>query len=164
MVARTPLPEKATPGAAGQPAPRMEDMRQELWSATESEDGADGSSWAQGGSAKPPHEHDGTSDAGLPRDVPDSLRPGHASKYSSSSFDRDEEKAWGSPEPPPPVTPAAKQPMNELSTVPEALRPGGGGVLRPETNPFKRKTTTSTGSQEAVNVPPVPLLALLPGR
>jgi len=160
MVARKPLPENASVDPRvdpnTQPQRRLQDMRQDLWSATEPEPGADGP-W---GEPSPESEPSYDRPAGMAArpEVPDPLRPGNTGRYSD--FEEEEENVWGKSDLPPP-TPAAKMPVADLTGVPNSLRPGGGG-LRPATNPFKRNTPNTSDDAIAVSQVPVGINVIPP--
>ncbi|KAB5582519.1 hypothetical protein GE09DRAFT_270970 [Coniochaeta sp. 2T2.1] len=153
MVTRKPLPQEATVDPSAPPAARnMQDMRQDLWSATDSEASAD-QAWAE---ERQDQIDDRKPRTVPPQDIPDSLRPGMPPPANYSSIET-EENVWGrtapSTPPPPPNTGETEQRAKpDVDRVPTVLRPGG---IRPETNPFKRKPTgASPSSQKGESVRP----------
>ncbi|KAJ9138597.1 DUF544 domain protein [Pleurostoma richardsiae] len=153
MVTRKPLPANAAIDTNPPSQVRMQDIRQELWSATESDTSAD-KPWADV-SQQRPRPGSEAADGALPADVPASLRPGGPG--ATPNLEDDEENVWG--EEANRLHPSA-QGGPDLNKAPPSLRPGAGGgagsgVGRTETNPFKRKPSPA-GSRGAVNVPPVP--------
>jgi ubiquitin carboxyl-terminal hydrolase MINDY-1/2 len=154
MVTRKPLPQNAavdpnTPAPAGSQKP-LESIRRDL--RAESDFESDSERSQPGATSQASKGGQAVTAAALPDDVPDALRPGKTSQYSE--FKQEEEHVWGKSDVPP-VTPAAKLPVEDLGAVPDVLRPGSGN-LRPETNPFKRRATP-TGSQDALDVAPMSL-------
>ncbi|KAI6345297.1 hypothetical protein MCOR25_011040 [Pyricularia grisea] len=126
------------------------------------------------------HQQLGSSpDLGLV-DVPDVLRPGAAPATPGSSFSNQEgpeENVWKDESPrllPQQVTgnnSGGHQPgiggtspatMSFPSDVPEALRPGGAGVTKHNTNPFKRKPAPSSTASANHIVPSVTLTSPTP--
>ncbi|KAK8086227.1 hypothetical protein PG994_001201 [Apiospora phragmitis] len=151
MVTRNEVPGDAPNNDKPTTAFNMQGVRQELWSATESD--TDGENiW---GNAR---QHQDTTSAGAqsaPRTVPDSLRPGPATQHpfvhdAGNPWNEDDRQSSG---------PSQAGSKGELEHVPTVLRPGGH---RQETNPFKRKplSSTNTGQSTAnstpANAPPVP--------
>jgi len=125
-------------------------MRQDLWTDPDAEPSGD-KIWAEAGADGVPGAGSAPRD-GLLQNVPDSLRPG--SNAAFSDFEQEEESVWSQPglDLASPNT-TMKEPERVFADVPAALKPGGPGALRPETNPFKKKATPGS-SQEAVDLPP----------
>ncbi|KAK2037293.1 hypothetical protein LZ31DRAFT_180936 [Colletotrichum somersetense] len=115
-------------------APRVQDMRKELWTATNSPSTEAGSASdyasQQNGAAAPLRPQT------IPQDVPEFLRPGglaaHGPQTSNGGGVRDD--VQGS------RPPTAGVPTIDADNVPLVLRPGPGpSPARSDTNPFKRK-------------------------
>lgn len=146
MVTRNETPENAPSNDKPAPSFNMQGVRQELWSATDSD--TDGENiW---GDARQAQDASSAAAQSAPRTVPDSLRPGTATQ---NPFDNDAGNPWNEDDgqgsvPPPPG------PKGGLEHVPTVLRPGG----RQETNPFKRKplSSTNTGQSATKSAPDDP--------
>lgn len=126
-------------------------MRQELWSATDSDASAD-QIW---GEERQSQQQPSSQNKQLPEDTPNVLRPGMPQQPTNYSSIETEENVWGNPSPGAENTGMDGQGGGlDVNRVPTVLRPGGG--LRPETNPFKRKpsATTTRPGQGAVNAHP----------
>ncbi|KAH8907091.1 hypothetical protein BR93DRAFT_968641 [Coniochaeta sp. PMI_546] len=138
MGTRKPLPENATVTVDSNTssARSMQDMRQDLWSATESEASAD-QIWA---AERQDQIHESIPRTVPPQDIPNALRPGMPPPANYSSLETEEnvwdETANSVSAPASGVT--EQRSKADVNRVPTVLRPGGGAI-RPETNPFKRK-------------------------
>ncbi|KAK7949061.1 uncharacterized protein PG986_009947 [Apiospora aurea] len=133
------------------PSFNMQGVRQELWSATDSD--TDGENvW---GDARQPQDTASAGAQSAPRTIPDTLRPGHATQ---NPFGHDAGNPWDEDDGQGSVPSSHTGSKGGLEHVPTVLRPGG----RQETNPFKRKplSSTNTGQSAAnlipVDAPPVP--------
>lgn len=135
-------------------------MRQDLWSATESDASAD-QIWA----AERRDQIDETRPRTVPPDdIPNALRPGMPPPANYSSLET-EENVWGetADSAPPPTNETEQQrTKGDVNRVPTVLRPGGGAD-RPETNPFKRKLpgTAPSPRKDAAVEPPTTSFAQL---
>ncbi|KAK8036929.1 hypothetical protein PG991_001243 [Apiospora marii] len=121
----------------------MQGVRQELWSATDSD--TDGENiW---GDARQTQDTTSAAAQSAPRIVPDSLRPGTATQ---NPFGNDAGNPWNEDDGQGSV-PSQPGSKGGLEHVPTVLRPGG----RSETNPFKRKplSSTNTGQSAAKSAP-----------
>lgn len=147
MVTRKPLPDD-TPSADPNAPPHVsiQTIRQELWSATDSENSPD-RVWADGDAQQA--SQTGPNPNPTPassQDVPDPLRPG---RMPRSPFDQTQDNPWEDVGKGNDVA-AATEPKSKLEHVPTVLRPGG----RTETNPFKRKPVSGENSgSNVVNTP-----------
>jgi ubiquitin carboxyl-terminal hydrolase MINDY-1/2 len=137
MVARKPVPANASLNP--NPAPRMQDMRQDLWSATDSDPGD--SIWEEvprrsgpngESSAEPSHQG-----------FPESLRPGGT---SYTSLEQEGENVWRT------ATEKSATEPKSLADVPQSLRPGAG-LARQETNPFLNKKLSQSRSSSGSRAP-----------
>ncbi|KAI6297836.1 hypothetical protein MCOR29_008951 [Pyricularia oryzae] len=126
------------------------------------------------------HQRHGSSPDPALANVPNVLRPGAAPSTPGSSFSNQEgpeENVWKDESPrllPQQVTGnnnGGHQPgiggtspatMSFPSDVPEALRPGGAGVTKHNTNPFKRKPTPGSAASANHIVPSVTLTSPTP--
>ncbi|GJC83511.1 uncharacterized protein ColLi_06349 [Colletotrichum liriopes] len=127
--------------------PRVQDMRKELWSATDSPSTDAGSVWddapQQKGAAA-------LNQQTIPRDIPESLRPGgvaaHGFEVSNGVWDEAEGNR-------PPT--ADLVPTTDADNVPLVLRPGPPPA-RSDTNPFKRKEVRAdpNSTPSPANSPP----------
>ncbi|KAK1772310.1 hypothetical protein QBC33DRAFT_4981 [Phialemonium atrogriseum] len=149
MVTRKPLPDDAAVDPAVGPQLRMQDMRQELWSATESEASGD-QIW---GDETPRNKEQSQRGATTAEDIPNSLRPGLPANYSNFSNLDTEPNVWGEPSNPTTASEHSKHGKTDSNAVPAILRPGGGVAPLSETNPFKRKLPDGA-TQESSNLPP----------
>ncbi|KAI0181608.1 hypothetical protein GGR52DRAFT_45720 [Hypoxylon sp. FL1284] len=145
MVARKPLPDSSSVDTGNHvPAINIRGVRQELWSASDSDAESD-KVWAGVNQIPAQAQRADTNDSTL-QAVPDTLRPGVAPK--NPSYPQDEENPWddrdGNAS-----APAATEPKVKLEEMPRALWPGGA---RFETNPFKRKPT-QTGPPDPTDQP-----------
>ncbi|KAH9995143.1 hypothetical protein F4779DRAFT_607749 [Xylariaceae sp. FL0662B] len=164
MVTRKPLPEDLSVDTnTPPPAVSIQRVRQELWTASDSEPDAE-RIW--GGQDSAPTTRSGTDEAGTSnallqesqdsrgsqqsqqpqqsQDVPDTLRPGVVSK--PLAYDQEGENPWHD-------NAMVNEPKVDIDQVPTPLRPG---PTRSETNPFKRKpVATADASQGAVPSPAV---------
>ncbi|KAK3386906.1 hypothetical protein B0H63DRAFT_393379 [Podospora didyma] len=168
MVARKPVPEKAGPDPAAAPAPlHILDIRQQMWSATDSEPD---SIWGDEQS----HRNDSQKTGVSAENVPGSLRPGGpGADYTNLEHG---DNIWANDVPvSATIRDGALRGGDGVNRVPTVLRPGpggqkhaaaadiiqrnetgpginqevpsilrpGAGALKPETNPFKRKMSLS---------------------
>ncbi|KAI1076438.1 hypothetical protein F5B20DRAFT_556055 [Whalleya microplaca] len=164
MVTRKPLPENlSVDTSTPPPAISIQHVRQELWTASDSEPDAE-RIWGNQASAPPTRggtdqatDQAGTSSA--IQDVPDPLRPGVVSK--TPSYDNEGENPWHDN-----AVPAAvndSDPKPEPDEVPTPLRVGP--PTRSETNPFKRKpVATVSVSQDTVPPPSHPPPPAMPSN
>ncbi|KAI1106476.1 hypothetical protein F4804DRAFT_30570 [Jackrogersella minutella] len=159
MVARKPLPDDASVNTSTPaPAVSIHGVRQELWSATDSDPDSE-RLWGKEEDSEPVQ----LSTTNLPptnntlQDVPDPLRPGIGSK--TPSFHHGEENPWDDRNRNNGVGTVTDPDVNP-EEMPKSLWPGG---TRFETNPFKRKpiqaASTSQGNQgsqgnQAIQDPP----------
>ncbi|KAI2632487.1 hypothetical protein GGS26DRAFT_78142 [Hypomontagnella submonticulosa] len=154
MVARKPLPDNASANT-NTPAPSVsiQGVRQELWSASDSEPDME-RLWARDDSAAA--QHRGTNIVGSDRSentsqrVPDTLRPGPGPGLGSSSnipsYQQDE-NPWNDRDKNNNVaTATVTEPKIKPEEMPKSLWPGGA---RFETNPFKRKPVQTASSNQA---------------
>ncbi|KAI0098593.1 hypothetical protein F4776DRAFT_650364 [Hypoxylon sp. NC0597] len=156
MVSRKPLPDNASVNTSTfPPAVSIQGVRQELWSASDSEPDSE-RVWARDESV-PPAQNSVTNPAGSDntiQDVPDTLRPGTASK--TPSYHQDEENPWDDHNRNNGIGSVA-DPEVKPEEMPKSLWPGG---VRFETNPFKRKplqvASPSQGNQDSQNIPAAP--------
>ncbi|KAI0384839.1 hypothetical protein F5Y04DRAFT_222278 [Hypomontagnella monticulosa] len=162
MVARKPLPDNASANTNTNtntnipaPAVSIQGVRQELWSATDSEPDME-RVWAKDDSTAPHHR--GTNPVGSDRSdntlqrVPDALRPGpgpgsgptsHIPSYQQDENpwdDRDKNNSV--------ATATISEPKINPEEMPKSLWPGG---VRLETNPFKRKPVQTASSNQAAS-------------
>ncbi|KAI1389014.1 uncharacterized protein F4822DRAFT_266126 [Hypoxylon trugodes] len=152
MVSRKPLPDNASVNTnTPPPAVSIQGVRQELWSASDSEPDPE-RVWARENSV--PTQHSGTdateNKSGLSNvsgvsDVPDALQPGTSSK--TLGYYQEEGNPWDEPDEKSGVETTATEPKSKLDEMPKALWPGGAKF---ETNPFKRKPV-QTGSTDQIN-------------
>lgn len=160
MVTRKPLPDDAAIDTNAPATRSMQDMRQDLWSATESDASAD-QIWA----AERQDQIDETRPRTVPPEaIPNALRPGMPPPANYSSLET-EENVWGetADSAPPPTNEIEQQrTKGDVNRVPTVLRPGGGAD-RPETNPFKRKLpgTAPSPRKDATTEPPTTSFAQL---
>ncbi|KAK1974242.1 hypothetical protein LZ30DRAFT_608511 [Colletotrichum cereale] len=145
MVTRKPVSDDDS-YADTNAVPRVQDMRKELWSATDSPSTDAGSVWDDAPQQKGAAALNRKT---IPPDVPDSLRPGgvaaHGPQMTNSVWDdvRD-----GS-------SPTAGLPTTDADNIPLVLRPGPSPA-RSDTNPFKRREAQagSNSSSPPTNSPP----------
>ncbi|TPX17102.1 uncharacterized protein E0L32_003220 [Thyridium curvatum] len=150
MVTRKPITQDEAASTAAPPELRVEGMRQELWSPSESEQASE-NAWAnESHQNRPATQQQPGPGSSTAQSIPAALRPGNPGNYSD--FEQEEEVIWGTPSQKT-DDPPAENSKQSLSHVPTVLRPGGG--VKHETNPFKRKPAPGS-VQEAVNVPPMP--------
>ncbi|KAK1716841.1 uncharacterized protein BDZ83DRAFT_37479 [Colletotrichum acutatum] len=127
MVTRKPVPNE-TSLDTNAAAPRVEDMRKELWSATDSPSDVD-SVWddapQQRGAAA-------LNQQTIPQDIPESLKPGGVTAQAPEMTNG----GWNDVDGHPPQT--AGETRSESNEIPLVLRPGAP-PSRSDTNPFKRK-------------------------
>ncbi|KAI8195906.1 hypothetical protein K4K52_011917 [Colletotrichum sp. SAR 10_76] len=144
MVTRKPAPDDTSVDT--NTAPRLQDMRKELWSATTDSPSDVGSMWDDASQQKgavalnqQPAHHD----------IPDSLKPGAGAAMNGAETTNG---VWDDVNGARPQT--ADKPKDAVD-VPLALRPGPpqGPPSRSDTNPFKRKDVRA-GSEETT--PPMP--------
>ncbi|KAK8134799.1 hypothetical protein PG984_006811 [Apiospora sp. TS-2023a] len=150
MVTRNENQGNAPNNDKSAPAFNMQGVRQELWSATDSD--TDGENvW---GDARQTQDSTSTAAQSAPRTVPDSLRPGTSTQNpfgNDAGNPWDEDDGQGS-------APSRSGSKGGLEHVPTVLRPGG----RQETNPFKRKPLSSTNTGQSATssapttAPPAP--------
>ncbi|KAI1767100.1 hypothetical protein GGR53DRAFT_164049 [Hypoxylon sp. FL1150] len=150
MVARKSLPDNSSADTSN-PAPAVDirSVRQELWSASDSDTESE-RVWAREGSTPVQKQRGDTNDSTL-QGVPDTLRPGTVPK--NPSYPQDEENPWDDRERN--AIAAVTDSKVKPEEMPRALWPGGA---RFETNPFKRKPvqtgptdTTDPNSQNSHN-------------
>ncbi|KAK0634582.1 hypothetical protein B0T17DRAFT_482228 [Bombardia bombarda] len=164
MVIRKPLPVNSTVDTNVPPQVRMQNVRQELWSASDSE--SDDKVW--GGQAQDQDHRQqplGSDDAR--ENIPSSLRPGAPANYAGLEG---EDNVWVDDIPESAKSEQGAGLASDINRVPTVLRPGSGVVVqkmetdsagdsntfqtpnvlrpaggagRPETNPFKRKMPAS---------------------
>ncbi|KAI5864449.1 hypothetical protein GGS23DRAFT_604638 [Durotheca rogersii] len=153
----TPAAPNSASTDTGAPAISLQRVRQELYSASDSESDLD-RVWATEPSAPRSYGHhaadaaDGA-DGNMVRDVPDVLQPGPASR--TPDYSRDQENPWDETDKP--TGTAAVTDPAEAEGIPKALVPG---QVRLETNPFKRKPVqapaTGQNGHDASTPPTVP--------
>ncbi|KAK8078485.1 hypothetical protein PG996_004655 [Apiospora saccharicola] len=150
MVTRNENQGNAPNNDKSAPAFNMQGVRQELWSATDSD--TDGENiW---GDARQAQDTTSTAAQSAPRTVPDSLRPGTSTR---NPFGNDAGNPWNEDDGQSSV-PSPSGSKGGLEHVPTVLRPGG----RQETNPFKRKPLSSTNTGQSATssapttAPPAP--------
>ncbi|KAK1961182.1 hypothetical protein LY78DRAFT_662335 [Colletotrichum sublineola] len=130
-------------------APRVQDMRKELWGATDSPSIDAGSVWDNDSQQKGAAA---LNQPTIPRNVPESLRPGGAAAHApqmSNGVPNDVQDSR---------PPTAGVPTTDTDTdnIPLVLRPGPSPA-RSDTNPFKRKEVradSSSRSPPLANSPP----------
>ncbi|KAI0884965.1 uncharacterized protein GGS22DRAFT_136561 [Annulohypoxylon maeteangense] len=172
MVSRKPLPDNTSVNTSTPPpAVSIQAVRQELWSATDSESDSE-RVWGRDNSSSAPVQYGGgdignTKVAGSDntlQDVPDTLRPGTISKTPSFHQDQNEENPWDDRNgnnriETGPVTEPEPEPEPKSDEMPKSLWPGG---TRFETNPFKRKpiqaASTSQVNQDNQESPAAPTI------
>ncbi|KAI1214488.1 uncharacterized protein F4807DRAFT_129997 [Annulohypoxylon truncatum] len=166
MVSRKPLPDSTSVNTnTPPPAVSIQAVRQELWSATDSESdservwGRDSPAPVQYGRGDVRDTNVAGSDNTL-QDVPVALRPGTISKTSSFHRDQDEENPWDDRNGNNRIeTGPVTEPELKSDEMPKSLWPGG---TRFETNPFKRKpvqaASPSQGSQDNQESPAPPTI------
>ncbi|KAI1457866.1 hypothetical protein F4805DRAFT_426660 [Annulohypoxylon moriforme] len=166
MVSRKPLPDSTSVNTSTPPpAVSIQAVRQELWSATDSDTDSE-RVWGRDSSA--PVQYSGgdggdTKVAGSDntlQDVPDTLRPGTISKTPSFHQDQDEGNPWDDRNRNNRIeTGAVTEPELKSDEMPKSLWPGG---TRFETNPFKRKpiqpASTSQVNQDSEDSPAAPTI------
>ncbi|KAI6085606.1 hypothetical protein F4821DRAFT_240148 [Hypoxylon rubiginosum] len=153
MVARKPLPDNSSADTSNAaPAVSIRSVRQELWSASDSDTESE-RVWARDGSTPAQTQRGDTNDSTL-QGVPDALRPGTVPK--NPSYSQDEENPWDDRERSAGIA-AVTDSRVKPEEMPQALWPGGA---RFETNPFKRKPVqtgptdpTDQTSQNNLNPP-----------
>jgi ubiquitin carboxyl-terminal hydrolase MINDY-1/2 len=153
MVSRKPVPPTATIDTAT--APRLQDMRQELWSASDSDQGTE-NAWDEPIERKSRDSgNDGNPRQLLKDDTPDILRPG-APKATDVGLEP--HNVWDedySTNPSPSLDPTKPS----TTDVPQVLRPGD--PAKSETNPFlRKKLSQKNGQQNTVLSTEVPALPL----
>ncbi|KAI1506368.1 hypothetical protein F5X99DRAFT_363968 [Biscogniauxia marginata] len=143
MVTRKSVPETASVDTNGPPHISIQGVRQELWSATDSEPDAE-RVWGSHDSA--PADTSANGDCG--DEVPDALRPGSSAK--TPRYEQDEANPWDDTSRDATSLPAANESKSKLDDVPSPLRPGPS---RSETNPFKRKPVQTSQAAQSIAVP-----------
>ncbi|KAI1637264.1 hypothetical protein F4809DRAFT_605286 [Biscogniauxia mediterranea] len=130
MVTRKALPETtATVDTNAPPNINIHSVRQELWSATDSEPDAE-KVWG----SQDPKPSSKPANADRDQEAPATLQPGNPSQ--APSYEQDEVNPWNDATRNPTSMPAAPELKSKTEHIPSPLGPG---PTRSETNPFKRK-------------------------
>ncbi|TLS27496.1 hypothetical protein PpBr36_04375 [Pyricularia pennisetigena] len=182
MVMRKALPSNArldNSASSSRPSDSLQDEHSQIegWAR---EDWRSDSNDINGRIPRQAHQQFGSSPEPALADVPDVLRPGAAPTTPGSSFfnhEGPEENVWRDESPrllsqqvtgnssgghQPGIGGTNPATMSLSSDVPEALRPGGAGVTKHNTNPFKRKPAPGSAALANHIVPSVTLTSPTP--
>ncbi|KAI0602376.1 hypothetical protein F4775DRAFT_581698 [Biscogniauxia sp. FL1348] len=148
MVTGKALPETTVSDSTNAPPNiNVQNVRQEIWSAADSEPDAE-KVWG----SQDPRPTNKPANADRDQEVPTTLRPDNASQ--APTYEQDEINPWDDATKAPSGTPIAPELNPKTEDAPSPLPPG---PTRSETNPFKRKPVQS--SQKNTQDTPDPALA-----
>lgn len=154
MVTRKPIPSDDSVDPDPPPRINMQKVRQELWSATDSEPDVERIWGIKTQTQKSQPETRETTRSNSLSNVPDTLRPGVAPTSHPPKFPQGEDNPWQDINNNPEQTSVGSTTKSE--DIPRTLVPG---VARAQTNPFKRKPVGTVPAMPTEAPPPPPTSA-----